>query len=171
MWKCIEWINGSPSLFFNSISFVSPSRIINFPLSWILSSSHNCSWIERRRIEQEGTSNYSPKPFPTNSLVPNLNRKNVEISVFKRLYPTLVTSTPSFADESSVFLQLLTTLNYGQVSLITMRGDSNGLRFAQKLINNAKLHKIHVRNNSSRLKCFFDPSRYKSRSFSMEIAM
>ncbi|KAF8363665.1 nmr-1 [Pristionchus pacificus] len=62
----------------------------------------------------------------------------------KRLYPTLVTSTPSFADESSVFLQLLTTLNYGQVSLITMRGDSNGLRFAQKLINNAKLHKIHV---------------------------
>ncbi|GMR36470.1 hypothetical protein PMAYCL1PPCAC_06665, partial [Pristionchus mayeri] len=62
----------------------------------------------------------------------------------KRLYPTLVTSTPSFADESSVFLQLLTTLNYLQVSLITMRGDSNGLRFAQKLISNAKSHKIHV---------------------------
>ncbi|KIH67407.1 hypothetical protein ANCDUO_02260 [Ancylostoma duodenale] len=60
-----------------------------------------------------------------------------------KIYPTFVRPTPSYADESFVFLNLLRRLDYRQVVVVSMKGDRNGEQFVELFEKKRKKYKIH----------------------------
>ncbi|EYC45042.1 hypothetical protein Y032_0441g1521 [Ancylostoma ceylanicum] len=64
----------------------------------------------------------------------------------KKIYPTFVRPTPSYADESFVFLNLLRRLDYRQVVVVSVKGDRNGEQFVELFEKKRKKYKIHVQS-------------------------
>ncbi|ETN71547.1 hypothetical protein NECAME_14169 [Necator americanus] len=64
----------------------------------------------------------------------------------KKIYPTFVRPTPSYADESFVFLNLLRRLDYRQVVVVNVKGDRNGEQFVELFEKKRKKYKIHVQS-------------------------
>ncbi|VDO19572.1 unnamed protein product [Heligmosomoides polygyrus] len=62
----------------------------------------------------------------------------------KKIYPTFVRPTPSYADESYVFLNLLRRLDYRQVVVVSVKGDRNGEQFVELFERKRMKYKIHV---------------------------
>lgn len=64
----------------------------------------------------------------------------------KKIYPTFVRPTPSYADESYVFLNLLRRLDYRQVVVVSVKGDRNGEQFVELFERKRMKYKIHVQS-------------------------
>ncbi|WKX93425.1 hypothetical protein Q1695_011024 [Nippostrongylus brasiliensis] len=64
----------------------------------------------------------------------------------KKIYPTFVRTTPSYADESYVFLNLLRRLDYRQVVVVCVKGDRNGEQFVELFEKKRMKYKVHVQS-------------------------